>query len=243
MPRFFCESIREDLAVLTGEDAKHLSKVLRQKEGDAVTLCDGRGFDYDAVVTEITAETVTCQILRRSPSESEPKHRVILYQAFPKSDKPEIIVQKAVELGADEIVFLFTRYCVSRPDAKALEKRLVRLQRVSLEAAKQSGRGKIPTVRALPDLRAALSEMTSADLALFCYEKAVTPLRATLREHPSAASTAVLVGSEGGFSDEEAGTIAAAGVTAVSLGKRILRCETAPAAVLAAMLYEAGDME
>lgn len=144
MPRFFTQDITEMGGCITGEDAKHIAKVLRMKVGDELTVCDTKGRDYDCMIEEIGAGEVRLKVLSVAPSQSEPDVRVHLYQAMPKADKMETIIQKAVELGAASITPVMTRRCVSRPDAKSMDKKLVRYNRIALEAAKQCGRGVVP---------------------------------------------------------------------------------------------------
>ena len=159
MPRFFTQDITETGGCITGEDAKHIAKVLRMKVGDELTVCDTKGRDYDCMIEEIGAGEVRLKVLSVAPSQSEPDVRVHLYQAMPKADKMETIIQKAVELGAASITPVMTRRCVSRPDAKSMDKKLVRYNRIALEAAKQCGRGVVPPVLPLLELPQALEQM------------------------------------------------------------------------------------
>jgi 16S rRNA (uracil1498-N3)-methyltransferase len=240
MPRFFLPEISGGYAVLTGEDARHITKSLRMRTGEEIILCDGRGTDFHGRVS-VLGEEVGVEILSSGPSRSEPAARLTLYQALPKADKLDFIVQKAVELGVSEIVPVLTSRCVSRPDGKAMEKKRERLAKTALEAAKQSGRGIIPEVAPLADFSGALACMKQAGLAILCYERAELPLREALRGK-APASVAVMIGSEGGFSREEAAGAEALGIPAVSLGSRILRCETAPVCALSAILYALGEL-
>ena len=240
MPRFFLETISGDSACIAGEDARHISRVLRMQPGRDLTVNDMRGMDYLCRITEIRAGLVSLKILESMPCQSESKIPIRLYQAIPKGDKLEFIVQKAVELGAAEIIPVLTSRCISRPSDKGMEKRLVRLRRIALEAAKQSGRGIIPRVRPVMPFADAVSEMASGGLAVMLYEESSAPLNRVLRPHPE--SVSLLVGSEGGFSKNEAAFAQERGVAAASLGKRILRCETAPVCALSALLYHLGEI-
>lgn len=248
MPRFFTQDITETGGCITGEDAKHIAKVLRMKVGDELTVCDTKGRDYDCMIEEIGAGEVRLKVLSVAPSQSEPDVRVHLYQAMPKADKMETIIQKAVELGAASITPVMTRRCVSRPDAKSMDKKLVRYNRIALEAAKQCGRGVLPDVALpLPNFGAVCRSLAGYDLALFCYECGGEPLRQLLAEaKPADGKTlkiAIITGAEGGFAAEEAEMAAKAGAKTVGLGPRILRCETAPLAVLSAVMTLTGNLE
>ncbi len=241
MPRFFCETIQGEQAVIGGEDARHIAKSLRMKEGDPLTLNDCQGTDYQGRILRLERDQVVVEILSRSPSAQEPSVRVRLYQALPKGDKFEWIIQKAVELGVDEIIPVMTRRCVSRPDPASMEKKRARYQRVALEAAKQSMRGKVPQIGPLVDFSQAIREMAAGERAILFYEEATQPLEEQLSGQFSHLS--ILVGSEGGFDREEVEQARELGIGVATLGKRILRCETAPLAALAAIMYATGNLD
>ena len=246
MPRFFTQDITEAGGCITGEDAKHIAKVLRMKVGDELTVCDTKGRDYDCMIEEIGAGEVRLKVLSVAPSQSEPDVRVHLYQAMPKADKLETIVQKAVELGAASITPVMTRRCVSRPDAKSMDKKLVRYNRIALEAAKQCGRGVVPPVLPLLELPQALEQMQRTGCPILFYENATAPAKqviAKARESGKELEIAVLIGAEGGFDEDEVALAMEHGCHILSLGKRILRCETAPLAALTILMYETGNME
>lgn len=237
MPRFFTEPLTGDLAVLSGEDTAHISRSLRLKPGEEIDLCDGRGTDYHCRILSV-GETVEAEILDRYPSETEPKVRLILYQACPKGDKMELIIQKAVELGAYALVPVLTDRCISRPDGKSMAKKLVRYQKIAEEAAKQSGRGIIPEVRPLLTLKQAAESYEGKGIVF--YEKGGERLNSLITGDEQAVS--LFVGSEGGFAPEEIEALQARGVLAATLGKRILRCETAPLCGLSVVLSLTGDI-
>ena len=246
MPRFFTQDITEAGGCITGEDAKHIAKVLRMKVGDELTVCDTKGRDYDCMIEEIGAGEVRLKVLSVAPSQSEPDVHVHLYQAMPKADKMETIIQKAVELGAASITPVMTRRCVSRPDAKSMDKKLVRYNRIALEAAKQCGRGVVPPVLPLLELPQALEQMQRTGCPILFYENATAPAKqviAKARESGKELEIAVLIGAEGGFDEDEVALAMEHGCHILSLGKRILRCETAPLAALTILMYETGNME
>lgn len=242
MPRFFVESLAGDPIVIEGGDARHIALSLRMKQGEELILCDGKGTEAVCAVASVCPESVVLDVKERRASETEPKTRVTLYQALPKADKMEYIVQKAVELGVYRIVPVLTSRCISRPDEKTAAKKRERLCKIAAEAAKQSGRGIIPEVDGVLTFKNAVKEMSTAGLPIFFFEHASLPLRKYMEKY-TGGDIAVMVGAEGGFSDEEAVFAEENGLLSASLGPRILRCETAPVAALAAIMYAAGEME
>lgn len=237
--RYFTTEIQDDRAFLSGADARHLAVVLRAKPGMNVTLCDGAGTDYACAVRTADPDRVELEIISTAPSASEPSVPVTLYVGYPKQDKLEWIIQKAVELGAVEIVPFFSRFCVAAP--KKEEAKNERYNRIAFEAAKQAGRGVIPRV-AMPLTFAQMVQQAAAkDRALFCYEAGGEPLLSRL-EGP-VGTLAIITGSEGGFSPEEAQAAVQAGCVPVTLGPRILRCETAPLAALAVAMALTGNLQ
>lgn len=178
----------------------------------------GAGADYRCALEAVSDGQVRCRILSRAPSETEPRIAVTLYQALPKGDKLDFIVQKAVELGAVEVVPVLTRLCVSRPDERAAEKKVQRLQKIAEEAAKQSGRGILPAVRPLLPLDRALERMGASDLSLICYEGGGEPFTSLL-PRKELRTLSLLVGSEGGFDPEEVQAARERGVRPVTLGR------------------------
>ena len=240
MPRFYIDPPAGSMVSLTGEDARHVGRSLRMAPGEALTLCDGEGNDYQGVIRQLGPESVTVEILDKTPSLSEPSVFVRLYQALPKSDKMELILQKSVELGACEIVPILTERCISRPDGASMGKKQARWQRIAAEAAKQCGRGKIPLVRPVMGFAQAAAELGQMERGLFLYEKGGqpigTPALTGIRE------IGLMVGAEGGFSQAEADAAVQCGAVLTSLGRRILRCETAPLAALAVVMYETGNL-
>ena len=240
MPRFFVntEDVGKEFVYIKGSDAYHLARSLRMAVGDEITLSDGKGREFLCELTKIRDEECECRITESRVSGAEMPLEVTLYMAYPKGDKLETVIQKAVELGASRIVPFESSRCIKRPKAEKLDKQLSRLQRIAEEAAKQCGRGKLPEVLPPISFSVAISEAAKADISLFCYESEdKRSLRAALDKRKDAASISVVVGSEGGFSPEEAAAAISAGCVSVSLGRRILRCETAPSFVLSVISY------
>ena len=240
MPRFFIENANEKEIVLTGENARHIGRSLRMRAGDKLTLCC-EGVDHDCEIAAFTDSEVFCRVLTVHPCESEPATKLTLFQAMPKNDKAELIVQKAVELGACEVTFVNTERCVSRPDEKSFKKRLERLSKISLEAAKQCGRGIIPKVSGIISISELLSRLPEYDKALICYEKGGNALSQAGIEKGQ--RIALFIGSEGGFAPGEAAAFKSAGGEIIGLGARILRCETAPIAAISVIMSLAGELE
>lgn len=240
MPRFFIDYIPEETAVLTGADGKHIAKSLRMHPGENLILCDSIGTDYHCEIDRIDGETVTVRILNFCRSVSEPSVYATLYQAFPKADKMDTVVQKAVELGVSRIVPVTTARCISRPDAKAARKKGERWQKIAEEAAKQSGRGVIPQVAAPMDLQGAVLEAAPEGITLFFYEGGGESIASLVQ--PQDRSVSIFIGPEGGFTEEEVAFAKENGARVVTLGPRILRTETAPIAALAAIMLASGNM-
>lgn len=242
MMRFFVDSetINSDSPALLDENFKH-AKVLRLKVGEKVTLCDGECNEAVCSVEEITNEEVFLKVISRNISENEPAVKVSVFMALPKADKLEHVIQKATELGAYEIITFPTSRCIAKLDSKAIEKKLERWQKIAESAAKQSMRGYIPKVRYLKDYKTALEEAAKADMSLFFYENEhATTLKMALNEKEYK-TVSILTGPEGGFSETEVEQAVTAGLKVCTLGKRILRCETAPLCALSAIMYDSGE--
>ena len=241
MVRFFVspEELEQSSIVLTGDNAAH-AKVLRLKAGEQVLLCGGNGWEALCNVVSDGGQFLLERTELR-PSITEPRVKASIYMALPKADKLEHVIQKATELGACEIVTFPTARCVSRPDEKSLNKKLERWQKIAASAAEQSGRGMIPQVVVLPDYATALKRAAEAELAIVFYEneQANTLRNALIAGHYD--SVSLLSGPEGGFELWEIDQAMQAGLQICTLGKRILRCETAPLCGLSAVMYDAGE--
>lgn len=239
--RYFTRELADGQAALTGSDAHHLANVMRARPGEQVVLCGPDGLEYTGTVTAILPGRVEFSVSEGAPSKAEPDLAVTLFVGYPKQGKLEEIIRHSVELGVSRIVPFFSRYCVAAPKKEDVKNE--RYNRIAAEAAKQAGRAALPRVE-LPLAR--FSDVCGAlagyDKALFFYEGGGEPLRAVLAPG-SARTLALITGSEGGFSPEEAGAAAAAGAVTVGLGPRILRCETAPLAALTAAMLLTGNLE
>lgn len=241
MPRFFIDSPPASPYLLTGESGRHAAKSLRLRPGETLTLCDGQGLDYPATVREVTPGGLLLDVAAPSPTRSEPATSVVVCQSLPKGDKLESVVQKSVELGAAAIWPIESAHCVARWPADSVEKKRSRLQKISREAAMQSGRGIIPQILPPVSLEAALKTAAEKGEVLFLYENGTASFKETLQSVGQ--RLYLFVGPEGGFAPEEAALAVSLGAKPLSLGPRILRTETAPVAALAAIFYEKGDWE
>ncbi len=240
MPRFFSDTPpAAGEFFIVGEDANHISRSLRMRVGELITVCCG-GVDYACTLKKITETAVAASVLSESPSK-EPSVFVTLFQAMPKQDKLEEILQKSVELGAGEIVPVMSRRCVSRPNGERFDKKAERLRKISLSAAKQSGRGIIPEVSGIITFESCLARLPEFDLSLILYEKE-GGIRLGEAGLGGAKRIALIVGPEGGFEPDEAEAAVRAGAKRVWLGDRILRCETAPLAALSVIMNLTGNL-
>ena len=244
MPRFFLtggSSIAGGTAFIVGEDAAH-AKVLRLKVGERLIVCDGLGKDHHCTITKITPEQVEAEVFETVTCKGEPTVRTIVLCGLPKGDKTDYIIQKCVESGAAEIWFFQSQRCIAKLPKKD-DKKIARWQRIAQEAAKQSGRGIIPSVGVLDDIAEAFNRAKATDLPLFMYETGDrASLKETVEEAGTITSAAIITGPEGGFEPFEAELAGIMGLRICSMGPRIFRCETAPVAALSAIMYATGNM-
>ena len=242
MPRYFIkpEDMHGETVFIRDEDAKHLGGVLRAKEGDIVEACDGRGRDYSCVIKEVGKTEILMEIESARPTESEPKTKITLFQGLPKADKMELIIQKCVEIGVWRIVPVAAERSVVRLEGKDAGKKLERWRKISLSAAKQSGRGIIPEIGEIVSFKEAVKMAACFDGAAIPYEKEE---KNGIKEYANSfdgSSLGLFIGPEGGFDDREIEFAVKNNISPVTLGKRILRTETAAMVSAAILLYELG---
>lgn len=241
MHRFFVEpsQIGEKEIVITGPDVNHIRNVLRMRAGEELLAADGQGSEYRCILRELQDSEIRAEICRKLSGSAELPSRITLFQGLPKSDKMDLIIQKCVELGVFRIVPVTTKRTVVKLDAKKEESRRKRWTAVSESAAKQSGRGIIPEISGVKSFREAVEEAGELDVCLIPYEKAenMARTREILSGIPAGASIGVFIGPEGGFEEEEVREAMEAGARPITLGRRILRTETAGMAVLAMLGY------
>lgn len=240
MQKLFVENISDEKIILDGESARHIAKSLRMRVGDVICVTDGGGEDYGCQIEEITKDEVVLKVCYKQVCESEPTCKVTIYQGVPKSTKLEDIIQKCVELGVTEIVPTLTKRCVSRPDDKSAGKKNVRYQKIALEAAQQSGRGIVPKIENMKNLKQALAEDES-EVKIVFFEGGGKKLTDIIDKNTK--SVSIFIGPEGGFEEAEVEQIEAAGGVRATLGKRILRTQTAPVAGLTAIMLLTGNLE
>ncbi len=242
MPRFFVrqERVTENSISIMGEDAHHIARSLRMAVGENITVCDMQGNEYNCEIASFDDDKeVIVNILSKKSSSNEPAVYIRLFQALPKGDKFETIIQKAVECGVSEIIPFYSERCIVKVKDDVEGRKKERRQRIAAEAAKQCGRSVIPKIYETIDFDAALQSARSDELCLFCYEGDDTiPLGSILRKFGEAIpkNISIFVGSEGGFSRREAISAKEYGMCMTGLGKRILRTETASGFVLACIV-------
>lgn len=244
MYHFFVDSsaIGERKVRITGADLNHMKNVLRMKPGEAVLISDGTGKDYNCQVETYTDGEGILEILSENEDSRELPSRIWLFQGLPKSDKMEVIIQKAVELGAAGVIPVATRNAVVKLDAKKAEAKVRRWQAIAESAAKQSKRSYIPEVGMVMSLKEAFSyiEEQKFDLCMIPYEleKGMDGIKQVLGRLAPGQQIAVFIGPEGGFDEDEIKLALEKNVIPVSLGKRVLRTETAGPAILALLMMK-----
>lgn len=242
MYRFFVdkEKTTGDTIVIDGGDYNHIKNVLRMKIGDDILISDKEEREYQCTITEFTKDTVVTKIVDVFATESELNTKIYLFQGLPKADKMELIIQKAVELGVYEIIPVNTKRTVVKLDAKKEEKKIERWNAIANSAAKQSKRQIIPKVSKVLALEKALELASELEMVMVPYEnaKGMSHAKATIKEAASKKSIGIFIGPEGGFEENEIRKAMETGAIPISLGKRILRTETAGMAILSILMFE-----
>lgn len=242
MPRFFVEpeQVEEDSIVITGTDVNHIKNVLRMEKGDELSVSDGCGKDYFCLIEDIAKDRICLHIENSWDSYVELGTKLYLFQGLPKADKMELIIQKAVELGVYEIIPVVMARTIVRLDEKKEAKKLARWQLLCESAAKQSGRGRIPVVSTPVSFKEAVERAKILDFVLMPYEKAsgMSEARELVRACRGKDSIGVFIGPEGGFDEKEVEEAMAAGIKPMTLGRRILRTETAGLTMLSILMFE-----
>ncbi|MCX8052869.1 MAG: 16S rRNA (uracil(1498)-N(3))-methyltransferase [Armatimonadetes bacterium] len=261
--RFFIDPslIDGDTAVITGTAARQIARILRLKSGDTICLIDGRGNESDAQIVDLSAGIVTARILGSRKCESEPKLRLALAVCLPKGDKIELIVQKCTELGISELIIVSSRRTVARVPVEKIQAKLTRWRKIAIEATEQCGRAVAPDVEGILGISDLAELVATFQFAFVACEKRDAPaLRDVLRGNSSQfrshnmggnntcllakeekggiPSAMIIIGPEGGLTEEETALLVQAGAIPVSLGRRVLRTETAAIAACAVVMYE-----
>ena len=240
MYRFYIEPSQKqgDTIEIIGEDVNHIKNVLRMKNGEKFILCDGAGMDYLCELVGTKERNLLASVLEEKTSETELPVRLVLFQGLPKKDKMELIIQKAVELGVAEIVPVVTKRTIVKAEEGKSEKKQNRWQAIAESAAKQSGRGVIPRVAPICTWKEALAQMKDLEYNTILYENArgMQPTTEFVKAAAEKKSIGIFVGPEGGFTEEEVAAVTEQGAECLSLGKRILRTETAGLAMLSMLM-------
>lgn len=247
MNRFFgkSENIADNTIIIDGSDVNHIRNVLRMRAGDKVTVVGGNNQDYLCSIREYDDDKVILDILEKKESDKELPARIYLFQGLPKSDKMELIVQKCVELGVHQIIPVSMKRCVVKLDDKKASSKIQRWQAISESAAKQCGRSIIPQIQGVMTFSQALGYVRECGMTgVIPYELAegMEATRQAVAAIKPGMSIAVFIGPEGGFDIEEVRAAREAGIVPVSLGKRILRTETAGLAFMAILMYHLEEM-
>jgi len=243
MYRFFVDSeqLNKDQVFLSGEDYNHIRNVLRMKQGEEVLLCDGGDKEYLCAITgfDIEAEQVLLEVTDVFGNDRELPSQITLFQGYPKGDKMETIIQKAVELGAYEVVPVMMKRCVVKLDDKKASKKVERLNAISLSAAKQSKRGIIPEVKSVMTMKQACEYAANMDLLLLPYENAegMEYSKQVIADVKPGQRIGIFIGPEGGFETSEVEQIEQLGGKTISLGHRILRTETAGMTIMSLLMF------
>lgn len=243
MPKYFTEpeNIKDGFIEIFSDEAKHILNVMRMEIGDTLTICDGQSNDYLCRICETGKNCLKAKIEETTKSESEPKTKITLYQGLPKSDKMELIIQKCVEIGVCRIVPVITERAVVKIEKGAKEdKKTERWQKIAESAAKQSGRGIIPAVERPMKFKDAIEEAVKNGEAIIPYENEKDRGLKEFIKNSKAENIGIFIGPEGGFDTKEIEFAVENGVMSVTLGKRILRTETAGIVTSAIVLYELG---
>ncbi len=242
MQHFFVipEQVGETEIYVTGQDVNHMKNVLRMKIGEQVEISDGNKKKYLCEVSAYEEEQAVLRILEIREADTELKSRLYLFQGLPKNDKMELIVQKAVELGAYEVIPVSMKRCVVKLDAKKAAKKVERWNSISESAAKQAGRSIIPKVSDIVSYREALERAEQLDVVLVPYEleEGMAETKKLLHQIQPGQSVGIFIGPEGGFEREEVEQAIEAGAHPVTLGRRILRTETAGFTMLSILMFE-----
>lgn len=246
MQRYFVrsEQIKEGMVSIRGDDAHHISRVMRLAAGDPIIVCDNSGMQYDVHLVTVSGESVVGKIVNKRMSPSEPRLRITVAQSLLKGDKMDWVIQKGTELGAFEFLpFTSVRSVVKLNRKKALT-RQQRWQKIAKEAAEQAHRGRIPTVSSPLSWHELLRTVTSYDMSIIAYEEEQgQSLPALWQTMPKIESCLCIIGPEGGFEEKEVAAAKAMGVRVVHLGPRILRAETAALATITCMMWAGGELE
>ncbi len=241
MHHFFVtpEQVKEGQVHIEGSDVNHIKNVLRMKLGEEIQISDGDNRKYVCTIAYMGSEEIIAEIVEEQQADTELPSKISLFQGLPKSDKMELIVQKSVELGAYEVIPVATKRAVVKLDEKKASKKVERWNGIAESGAKQSGRGIVPKVLDMMTFKEALNYAKQLDVILIPYELAegMQETKEVISSIQPGQSVGIFIGPEGGFETEEVEAAIAAGASAITLGKRILRTETAGLTTLSILMY------
>ncbi|MBQ2238540.1 MAG: 16S rRNA (uracil(1498)-N(3))-methyltransferase [Lachnospiraceae bacterium] len=247
MYRFFSleETFTKETVEITGEDVNHIKNVLRMKIGEEIQISNGNEKEYICTIESMEKDKIIAKIVDVIGMSSELPVKITLFQGLPKGDKVEYIIQKAVELGAHRIVLVDTKRTVVKLDEKKASKKIERYNSIALSAAKQAKRSQVPKVEGVMSLEQALKEADELDEILIPYENAqgISYARQVVKNLKGKESIGVFIGPEGGFAEEEVEKTKNHGAKCITLGKRILRTETAALTALSILMFELEEEE
>lgn len=242
MYRFFVtpQQTGGESIIITGSDVNHIKNVLRMKKGEHILISDGVEREYECEIVQLQDDSVEAKILDVFGSAAELPAKITLFQGLPKSDKMEWIIQKAVELGVYEIVPVATKRAIVKLDSKKAKKKIERWNTIALSAAKQAKRGRIPEVKSVMTLKEAYNYAKDFDGCIIPYEDArgMEHSRKVMSSLKEKRRIGIFIGPEGGFEEVEVEEAKMLGIEPVSLGRRILRTETAGMAVLSILMFQ-----
>ena len=246
MAKFFVnpEDVSEDTIVIKGTDVNHIKNVLRLPIGKEILINDRQGHDYQCIIKEIDAEIVTAKIVEAIDNTTEPAVSTVLFQSLVKGEKMEFVIQKSVEIGVTKIVPLMTKRCVVKLESESkMNNKIARWQKIAESAAKQSKRGIVPEITMPMTFKEALEyNKETLDCGCIPYENESSYHIKAYLQSLDVQSIGVFIGPEGGFTEEEVALATEYGVQSITLGKRILRSETAGLVTLANIMYEMGEI-
>lgn len=240
MYQFFVEDaqIGKDFITITGSDVNHIKNVLRMKPGEKIRVSNQNGKDYYCSILELGEDFVQADIIDSEAANTELDAKIYLFQALPKGDRMETVIQKAVELGVYEIIPVAMKYCVVKLDAKKAENKRKRWQAIAESAAKQSKRSRIPVVTEVMTFpeAAAYAKQCRVNLVPYENERGMAATRDCLKGLKTDDTISVMIGPEGGFAEEEIRLVREKNMQIISLGKRILRTDTAAISTLSMLM-------
>lgn len=249
MQRFFVEPYqiqeKDNKIIITGNDVNHIKNVLRMKNGEEIWVSDSNNHEYHCRIDSIDAEKIDLHILYIQEADYELPGKIYLFQGLPKGDKMELIIQKAVELGVHEIIPVEMKRCVVRLDEKKAQKKRERWQQIAESAAKQSKRMLIPQIHPVINYSQAIAYAKEMDVCLLPYEmaKGMKETKQIIAKIQPGKTIGVFIGPEGGFEEKEVEAALEIGAKTITLGRRILRTETAGLTILSILMFHLENEE